>query len=197
MCQTKIYHFCTTIVELNASWLIRCSIYWTINNIRSKYQLMSWRHPTSLDVGPWYRGNQFIELYIHSPIVLPHLSPIHSSLYSLALLHPASIRRNTTSCVLAAPSPPTLLAHKSSTCRPCFFAPSRSKVTVLDLLLHRILYSFVLLSRALCSFTSNLTTIILLDLQIKMHLLILEFVALYIRGVQLVSLIFLSIDSPN
>jgi hypothetical protein len=158
---------------------------------------MSWRRPTSLDVGPWYRGNQFIKLYIHSPTVLPHLSPIHSSLYSLALLHPASIRRNTTSCVLAAPSPPTLLAHKSSTCRPCFFAPSRSKVTVLDLLLHRILYSFVLLSRALCSFTSNLTTIILLDLQIKMHLLILEFVALYIRGVQLVSLIFLSIDSPN
>jgi hypothetical protein len=31
----------------------------------------------------------------------------------------------------------------------------------------------------------------------KMHLLILEFVALYIRGVQLVSLIVLSICSPN
>ena len=30
-----------------------------------------------------------------------------------------------------------------------------------------------------------------------MHLLILEFVALYIRGVQLVSLIVLSIGSPN
>ena len=56
-------------------------------------------------------------------------------------------------------------------------------VTTLDLLLHRILYSFVLLSRALYSFTSNLATIILLDLQIKMHLLILEFVALYIYGV--------------
>jgi hypothetical protein len=31
----------------------------------------------------------------------------------------------------------------------------------------------------------------------KMHLLILEFVALYIRGVQLVSLIVLGIGSPN
>jgi hypothetical protein len=31
----------------------------------------------------------------------------------------------------------------------------------------------------------------------KMHLLILEFVALYIRGVQLMSLIILSIGSPN
>ena len=31
----------------------------------------------------------------------------------------------------------------------------------------------------------------------KMHLLVLEFVALYIRGVQLVSLIILSIGSPN
>ena len=31
----------------------------------------------------------------------------------------------------------------------------------------------------------------------KMHLLFLEFVALYIRGVQLVSLIVLSIGSPN
>jgi hypothetical protein len=31
----------------------------------------------------------------------------------------------------------------------------------------------------------------------KMHLLVLEFVALYIRGVQLVSLIVLSIGSPN
>ena len=31
----------------------------------------------------------------------------------------------------------------------------------------------------------------------KMHLLILEFVALYIHGVQLVSLIVLSIGSPN
>jgi hypothetical protein len=31
----------------------------------------------------------------------------------------------------------------------------------------------------------------------KMHLLVLEFVALNIRGVQLVSLVVLSIDSPN
>jgi hypothetical protein len=31
----------------------------------------------------------------------------------------------------------------------------------------------------------------------KMHLLILEFVALYIHGVQLVSLIVLSVSSPN
>ena len=31
----------------------------------------------------------------------------------------------------------------------------------------------------------------------KMHLLVLEFVALYIRGVQLVSLIVLCIGSPN
>jgi hypothetical protein len=31
----------------------------------------------------------------------------------------------------------------------------------------------------------------------KMHLLVLEFVALYFRGVQLVSLIVLSIGSPN
>jgi hypothetical protein len=75
--------------------------------------------------------------------------------------------------------------------------PSRSKITELDLLLHQILYSFVLLSCALCSFTSNISTVFLLDLQIKMHLLILEFVALYIHGVQLVSLIALSIGSPN
>ena len=54
-----------------------------------------------------------------------------------------------------------------------------------------------MLSCALCSFTSNLAIVILLDLQIKMHLLVLEFVALYIRGVQLVSLIVLSIVSPN
>ena len=31
----------------------------------------------------------------------------------------------------------------------------------------------------------------------KMHLLVLEFVALYLRGVQLVSFIVLSIGSPN
>jgi hypothetical protein len=37
----------------------------------------------------------------------------------------------------------------------------------------------------------------LLNLQIKIHLLVLEFATLYIRGVQLVSLIILSIDSPN
>jgi hypothetical protein len=97
--------------------------------------------------------------------------------------------------VLIAPSPPTLLAHKSLARHPCFSAPSESKVIALDLLLHRILYSFVLLSRAFCSFTLNLATVILLDLQMKMHLLILEFVALYICGVQLVSLIVLSIGS--
>jgi hypothetical protein len=65
------------------------------------------------------------------------------------------------------------------------------------MVLHWILYSIVLLSCALCSFTSNLATVILLDLQMKMYLLILEFVALYIDGVQLVSLIILSIGSPN
>ena len=106
------------------------------------------------------------------------------------------VRWKAASRVLTAPSPPTLSAHKSLACRPCFSAPFRSKVTALDLLHHRILYSFVLLSRALCSFTSNLAIVILLD-QMKMHLLILEFVALYIRGVQLVSLIVLSIGSPN
>jgi hypothetical protein len=131
-------------------------------------------------------------------MVLPHLSPIHSPLCSLALLYPASVGRKVASCMLATPSPPTSLENKSSACYPCFSAPSGSKVTALDLLLlHQILYSFVLLSRALCSFTSNLTTIILLDLQMKIHLLILKFVALYICGVQLVSLIVLSIGSPN
>jgi hypothetical protein len=164
MYQTKICHFCTTIVELNAKWLTRCLIYWTINDSRSKYHLMCWRLPTSLDTRPWYRGNQFIKLYIHSPTVLPHLSPIDSSLYSLALLHPASIGRRVASRVLTAPSPPTSPAHKSSACHPCFSAPSGSKVTTLDLLLHQILYSFVLLSCALCSFTSSLAIVILLDL---------------------------------
>jgi hypothetical protein len=66
MCQTEIYHYCTTIVKLNARWLTMCSIYWTINDSRSKYQLMCWRHHTFLDTRPWYRGNQFIELCIHS-----------------------------------------------------------------------------------------------------------------------------------
>ena len=135
MCWTKIYHYCTTIVELNARWLTRCSIYWTINDSRSKYQLMCWRHPTSLDTRPWCRDNQFIELYIYTPIVLPH-PPIHSPLCSLALLHPASIGRKAASRVLTAPSPPTSLAHKSSARRPCFSVPSKSKVTTLDLLLH-------------------------------------------------------------
>ena len=93
---------------------------------RSKYQLMHWRHPTSLDTGPWYRGNQFIKLYIHSPMVLPHLPPIHSPLCSLALLHPASVERKAASRVLTAPSPPTSSVHKSSVCSPCFSAPSRS-----------------------------------------------------------------------
>ena len=164
MYRTKICHFCTTIVELNARWLTRCSIYWSVNDSRSKYQLMCWRHHTSLDTRPWYRGNKFIELYIHSPMVLPHLPPIHSLLCSLALLHPASVGRKAASRVLTAPSPPTLSAYKCLACHPCFSATSRSKVTTLDLLLHRILYSFVLLSCALCSFTSNLATIILLDL---------------------------------
>ena len=144
---------------------------------------MCWRHPTSLDTGLWYRGNQFIELYIHSSMVLPHLPPIHSPLCSLALLHSASIGQKAASHVLTAPSPPTSSMHKSSVRCPCFSAPSRSKVTALDLLLHWILYSIVLLSRALYSFTSNLATVISLDLQMTMHLLVLEFVALYIRGV--------------
>jgi hypothetical protein len=51
MYRTKICHFCTTIVELNARWLTRCLIYWTVNDSRSKYQLMCWRHPTSMDTG--------------------------------------------------------------------------------------------------------------------------------------------------
>ena len=144
---------------------------------------MCWRHATSLDTGPWYRGNQFIELYIHFPMVLPHLPPIHFPLCFLALLHPTSVGRKAASRVLIAHSPPTFLAHKSSARRPCFSAPSGSKVMTLDLLLHRILYSFVLLSCALCSFISNLATVILLDLQMKIHLLVLEFVALYICGV--------------
>ena len=141
---------------------------------------MCWRYPTSLDTGPWYRGNQFIELYIHSPTVLPHLHPIHSQLSSLALLHPASVGQKAASHVLTAPSLPTSPAHKSSARHPCFSAPSGSKVTALDLVLHQILYSFVLVSRALCSFTSNVATVIFLDLQIKMHLLVLEFVAFYL-----------------
>ena len=66
--------------------------------------------------------------------------------------------------VLTAPSPPTSPTHKSSACHPCFSAPSKSKVTTLDLLLHWILYSFVLLFRAFCSFASNLATVIFLDL---------------------------------
>jgi hypothetical protein len=197
MCQTEICHFCTTIVELNARWLIRCSIYWTVNDSRSKYQLMCWRHPSSLDTGPWYRGNQFIELYIHYPIVLPHIPHIHFSLCSLTLLHPASVGWKAATRVLTAPSPPTLSTHKSSVRRPCFSAPSGSKVTALDLLLHWIQYFFVLLSHALYSFTSNLAIVILLDLQMKMYLLVLEFVALYIRGVQLVRPIILGIGSLN
>jgi hypothetical protein len=99
--------------------------------------------------------------------------------------------------MLTAPSPPTLPAHKSSVRHPCFYAPSGSKVTALDLLLHRIQYFFVLLSHALCSFTSNLAIVILLDLQMKIYLLVLEFVALYIRGVQLVRPIILGIGSLN
>jgi hypothetical protein len=84
--------------------------------------------------------------FIYTPMVLPHLPPIHSPLYSLALLHPASVRRKAASCVLTAPSPPTSPAHKSSARHPYFSAPFGSKVTPLDLLLlHRILYSFVLL----------------------------------------------------
>jgi hypothetical protein len=121
----------------------------------------------------------------------------HSPLCSLALLHPASVGRKVASRVLTAPSPPTSSAHKSSARHPYFSALFGSKVTTLDLLIHWILYFFVLLSRVLCSFTSNLAIVILLDLQMKMHLLFLEFMALYIRGVQLVSLIVLSIGSPN
>jgi hypothetical protein len=80
------------------------------------------------------------------------------------LLHPTSVERKVVSHVLTAPSPPTSPTHKSLARRPYFSAPFGSKVTALDMLLHQILYSFVLLSRALCSFTSNLATIILLDL---------------------------------
>jgi hypothetical protein len=40
MYRTEICHFCTTIVELNARWLTRCSIYWIVNDSRSKYQLI-------------------------------------------------------------------------------------------------------------------------------------------------------------
>jgi hypothetical protein len=121
---------------------------------------------------------------IYTPTVLLHLPPIYSSLCSLALLHPASVGRKLASRVLTAPWPPTSSVHKSSARCLYFSAPSGSKVIALDLLLlHWILYFFILLSRALCSFTFNLAIVILLDLQMKMHLLVLEFVALYIRGV--------------
>ena len=43
----------------------------------------------------------------------------------------------------------------------------------------------------------NLATIFFFDVQMKMHLLILEFLTFYLRGVQLVSLIVLSIGSPS
>ena len=196
MYRTEICHICATILELNARWLTRCSIYWIVNDSRSKYQLMCWRHPTSLNTRPGIGATNLLN-FIYTPMVLPHLPPIHSPLCSLALLHSASIGQKAASHVLTAPSPLTSPVYKSSARCPYFSAPSESKVTTLDLLLHRILYSFVLISRALCSFTSNLATVILLDLQMKMHLLILEFVALNIRGVQLVSLIVLSIGSPN
>jgi hypothetical protein len=162
------------------------SINWCVGGI-----LLSWT------LGPGTGATNLLNC-IYTLEVLPHLSPIYFPLCSLALLHPASIGRKAAARVLTTPSSPTLPAHKSSPCLPCFSAPSRSKVIAQDLLLlHRIIYSFVLLSRALCSFISNLATIILLDLQLKMHLLILEFVALYIRGVQLVGLIVLSIGSLN
>jgi hypothetical protein len=135
MCWTKIYHCCITLVELNARWLTRCLIYWTVNDSRSKYQLICWRHPTFLDTGHSYRGNQFIELCIYTPTVLPH-PPIHSLLCSLTLLHPASVGRKAASRMLTTPSPPTSPAHKSSARHICFSAPSESKVTALDLLLH-------------------------------------------------------------
>jgi hypothetical protein len=106
---------------------------------------------------------------------IPHSTP-------LLCVHPASVGRKAASLVLTAPSPPTSPEHKSSPCHPCFSAPSGSKVTALDLLLHRILYSFVLLSRALCSFTSNLAIVNFLDPQMEMHLLVLEFMAIYLRG---------------
>jgi hypothetical protein len=51
------------------------------------------------------------------------------------------------------------------------------------------------LCHPLCSF--HQATIIFLDLQIKIPLLILEFVSFYLRGVQLMSLIILSIGSLN
>jgi hypothetical protein len=128
---------------------------------------------------------------IYTPMVLSHLSPIHFLLCSLALLHPASIGRKAASRVITAPSPPTSPAHKSLARRPCFSTSSRSKVTTLDLLLHWIIYSFVFSCSLLLHLHPSYS--ILLDLQMKMYLLVLEFVTLYIHGVQLVSLIFLNI----
>ena len=78
-------------------------------------------------------------------MVLSHLPPIHSPHCSLALLHPASVGRKAASRVLTAPSPPTSPAHKSLARRPCFSASSGSKVTALDLLLHRILHYYRLI----------------------------------------------------
>jgi hypothetical protein len=89
---------------------------------------MCWRHHTSLDTRPWYSGNQFIELYIHSPTT-PSSYPFPT------LFHPASGGRKAASRVLTAPSPPSSPMHKSSARRPCLSALSGSKVTVLDLLL--------------------------------------------------------------
>ena len=43
----------------------------------------------------------------------------------------------------------------------------------------------------------NSTTAFLFLLQMKIHLLVFEFLAFYLHGVQLVSLIVLSIASPN
>ena len=43
----------------------------------------------------------------------------------------------------------------------------------------------------------NLATIFFFDVQMKMHLLVLEFLTFYLHGVQLVSLIVLSIGSSN
>ena len=147
---------------------------------------MCWRHPTSLDAGPSTRATKLLNcIYTLLRSYHTFLPPI-PPLCSLALLHPTSVGRKATSHVLTAPSPPTSPMHKSSVRCPCFSAPSGSKVTALD-------SSFFIANQTFL----NVATVIFFDRQMKMHLLVLEFVALYIRGVQLVSLIVLSIGSPN
>jgi hypothetical protein len=57
-------------------------IYWTINDSRSKYQLMCWRHPTFMDTRPWYRATNLLK-YIYTLLRSYHtflLSILHSAL---------------------------------------------------------------------------------------------------------------------